>query len=397
MLPLTYRLESGAGTAVGVVGGELTDPAGSFDLAVDLGSGHLRPGLINGHDHLHRNHYPRLGAPPYTDAYAWGRDIHRGWAEEVARGRALDRLDALRFGALKNLLGGVTTVVHHDRWEPAFDRFFPVRVARVRTVHSTGLEPGLEGAHSGDPELPLCIHVAEGTAPAVADEVRVLDRRGLLDARLIAVHAVGVDDDGVDRLRRAGAAVVWCPTSNVFLYGRTAPVGLLRSGIDVLLGSDALLTGAGTLLDELRAARRHGALDERRLLDAVGPVSARRLSLPRPVLRPGAPADLVHLRRPVLEATAADIGLVVVAGRPRLGDERHAELFARAGVETEGLRVGGVAKLVEAPLAAVADRVIRQWPEAGRVLEAPRPTAAAPGAAGRDAAAPGAGGERPAR
>ncbi|HEX7120127.1 MAG TPA: amidohydrolase family protein [Longimicrobiales bacterium] len=364
---MRFRLESADGRAIVVDGARLAAPDGACDVVVELGPVELRPGLINAHDHLHRNHYPRLGAPPYRDAYAWGRDIHERWAEEIARCRALDRGDALLFGALKNLLGAATTVVHHDRWEPAFDGDFPVRVLRPRVAHSLRLEPELVGAAEPD-ALPFCIHLAEGLNAEAADEVRELAGRGLLDRRLLAVHVVGADADGVRRLRAAGAGIVWCPTSNRFLFGRTAPAELLAPGIDVLLGSDALLTGDGTQLDELRAARALGILDDARLLDAVGATAARRLGLPAPSLAPGSRADLVALRRPVFEATAADVDLVVVGGEPRLGDERYGELFERAGVETEELEVGGTTKLVARPLGTVARRVLELTPECGRIF-----------------------------
>src|SRR5690606_5863625 len=142
---------------------------------------------------------------------------------------------------------------------------------------------------------------------AAAAEVRVLDDHGLLDGRLLAVHVVGADADGIRRLRAAGAGVVWCPTSNAFLFGRTAPPALLAAGADVLLGSDSLLTGDGTLLDELRAARALGLLDDARLAAAVGETAARRLGLAPPSLAAGAPADLVALRRPLLDADLADV------------------------------------------------------------------------------------------
>ena len=80
---LRYRLEGPGGFGVGIDAGRLVDPDGGFELSVDLGPGELRPGLINAHDHLHRNHYPRLGSPPYRNAYAWGRDIHDRWAEVI--------------------------------------------------------------------------------------------------------------------------------------------------------------------------------------------------------------------------------------------------------------------------------------------------------------------------
>jgi len=370
---MRYRLVDADGTACVVADGRIADADAPCAFTLELDGARLRPGLINAHDHLHRNHYPRLGAPPYPDAYAWGRDLHDRWADDIARCRALDRGDALLFGALKTLLGGATTVVHHDRWESAFDDgAFPVRVVRTRIAHSLRFEPDLARAADGGPALrdrPLCIHLAEGINAAAADEVRELAERGLLDERLLAVHVVGADDDGVRRLRAAGAAVVWCPTSNAFLFGRTAPPALLAEGMDVLLGSDSMLTGDGTLLDELRAARALGLLDDARLAAAVGETAARRLGIAPPSLAPGAAADLVALRRPLLDASAADVDLVIVGGVPRLADERYAELFERCDVASETLRVGGTTKRIAAPLASVARRVFELAPECARIVE----------------------------
>jgi cytosine/adenosine deaminase-related metal-dependent hydrolase len=313
---MRIRIEA-ANLSLGLEDGVIVPPGGRFDATIRIPDGELRPGLINAHDHLHRNHYGRLGAPPYANAYEWGRDIHARFADEIATGRALPRREAMLRGAWKNLRAGVTTVVHHDDWEPDFDRDFPIRVVRTRTAHSLGFERDFARAAAPDPtdpRQPLCVHLAEGVDALSADEVRDLDRLGYLDDRLLAVHAVGADADGIRRLRASGAAIVWCPTSNAFLLGRTAPPELLAPGIDVLLGSDSLLSANGDLLDELRAARRIGHLDDARLLDAVGATAARRLRLPEPSLAPGAPADLAVFRKPVLEATADDVALVVVGG-----------------------------------------------------------------------------------
>src|SRR6185503_8160801 len=109
---------------------------------------------------------------------------------------------------------------------------------------------------------------------------RDLDALGLLGPDLIAVHGVGMDADAVARFRASGAALVWCPSSNLFLFGRTAPDDLLAEGTDVLLGSDSRLTGDGDLLDEIRCARALGGLGDERLAGAVGAVAARRSGRP---------------------------------------------------------------------------------------------------------------------
>ena len=321
-------------------------PRGRFDAVVRIPGGELRPGFVNAHDHLHRNHYGRLGTPPYVSAYDWGRDIHARCAGAIAAGRAVPRHEALLEGAWKNLFAGATTVVHHDRWEPVFDAGFPLRVARVHAAHSLGFEPDA-GAWSPPADgRPFTVHVAEGVDAASEAEVPELARRGLVNHRLLAVHVVGAGAAGGETLRAAGAAVVWCPSSNEFLFGTTAPAALLAGGIDVLLGTDSLLTGCGTLLDELRYARTLGVVGDAALLDAVGATAARRLGLAAPSLAEGARADLVVLRRPPLEATTADVALVVCGGVPRVADPALAGALEPVAPGGRAMRRDGVTRWV---------------------------------------------------
>lgn len=346
---MRIRIEA-ANATVHVEEGRVAGPDGGADVVLRIRDGEVRPGLVNAHEHLHRNHYGRLGAPPYPNAYAWGHDIHARHAGEIAAGRALPRREALLRGAWKNLFAGVTAVAHHDAWEADFDGGFPLRVAPVRSIHSLGFTPELARAAAADGgrARPLSVHLAEGVDARSAREVRELEALGLLDDRLIAVHAVGPDGDGVARLRASGAAVAWCPTSNHFLFGRTAPAALLAPGIDVVLGSDSRLSGEGDLLDELRAARRLGLLDDARLLDAVGATAARRLCLPPPSLHPGAPADLAVFRRPVLEATAADVALVMVDGVVRVADPALGAPLDALGLAAT-MTIGGATRRVTPP------------------------------------------------
>ena len=324
--------------AVAVTGGRVAAADGPCDAELSFPGCEIRPGLINAHDHLHRNHYGRLGRPPYRDAYAWGQDIQHAFRAQIDAGRALPRREALLVGAWKNLFAGVTTVVHHDAWETDFERGFPLRVVRLAARHSLGLA----GRPDCAPEQPFAIHLAEGTGQSAADEVRELDRLGLLSADLIAVHGVGMDEDAVTRFRRSGAALVWCPSSNVFLLGRTAPPELLAEGIDVLLGSDSLLSGDGNLLDEIRVARATGLLSDNRIETTTGAVAARRLGLPRNALGPGDAADLVVLARPLLEASARDVELVMVGGVPRVARPDLAPALEKLGFRGRSMTVAGV-------------------------------------------------------
>ena len=322
---------------LGVEDGRIIAPDGGFDLTMAFPTAEVVPGLINAHDHLHRNHYGRLGRPHYPNAYAWAADIQARDAATIASGRTRPRREALLEGAWKNLFCGVTTVVHHDPWEADFDAGFPLRVAQVASADSLGMDPDLE-----DPEAegPWCLHLAEGHDAGAAREVHELADRDLLGPDLIAVHGVGIDAEGARSFRTSGAALVWCPSSNRFLFGHTAPDDVLAEGVDVLLGSDSRLTGDGDLLDEIACARALGLISDGRLKDAVGPLAARRLGLPDPSLEVGKPADLVVLAKPLLEARAEDVLLVLVGGVPRLAHPGLGESLGpfdrQAGLRTMG-------------------------------------------------------------
>jgi cytosine/adenosine deaminase-related metal-dependent hydrolase len=237
-------------------------------------------------------------------------------------------------------------VVHHDPWEPDFDDGFPLRVVRVNSADSLGMAPDLPGKDLGALAGggPFCLHLAEGADERAAGEVDALAALGLLGPDLIAVHGVGMDEAAVARFRASGAALVWCPTSNAFLFGRTAPDALLAEGTDVLLGSDSRLTGDGDLLDEIRCARALGALPQERLADAVGALAARRFGLPEPSLEPGSPADLIVVKRPVLEASAEDVMLVLADGAPRVAHPALGPALAPFAPHAEEKTVGAVVR-----------------------------------------------------
>ena len=58
------------------------------------------------------------------------------------------------------------------------------------------------------------------------------------------------------RVAEVGASVIWCPSSNHFLYNATAdPRSLRERGITVGLGTDSPISGGAHMLAELRSAR----------------------------------------------------------------------------------------------------------------------------------------------
>ncbi len=114
-------------------------------------------------------------------------------------------------------------------------------------------------------DLPIHIHIHE-TQHEIAESLQQhgmrplerLRRLGLLDPRLIAVHAVHLDADEIGLLGEHGCSVAHCPTSNMKLASGIAPVAeMLAAGLRVGLGSDG--AASNNRLDLFREMR-HAAL-----------------------------------------------------------------------------------------------------------------------------------------
>jgi cytosine/adenosine deaminase-related metal-dependent hydrolase len=71
--------------------------------------------------------------------------------------------------------------------------------------------------------------------------VEYLERLGLVDRQLMAVHGVQFGDDDLSRLRAAGATVVACPRSNRWTGAGDPPIDrFYASGVRVAVGTDSL-------------------------------------------------------------------------------------------------------------------------------------------------------------
>ena len=165
--------------------------------------------------------------------------------------------------------------------------------------------------------VPTHIHVAE-----TQDEIDLLfERCGRRHIEWLAdldclgpdtqlVHAVHVTDAEIDLIAQAGATVVYCPTSNLYLASGAAPVRkMLDRGINIAIGADG--SASNTSQDLLECAKvgallaKHASGDAQALVaaDAIrmmtiagarlwgGEAEERRSGLGR--LLPGAPADVV--------------------------------------------------------------------------------------------------------
>jgi cytosine/adenosine deaminase-related metal-dependent hydrolase len=293
---------------------------------LDLGGHLILPGLINAHDHLEFNLFPRLGRGPYPNAAAWAEDIYHPDRSPVKEHLAVPKAVRLAWGGLKNLLSGVTTVAHHNPYDEVFDNGFPVRVVkRFGWAHSLHFSSDLAERHRATPKRwPFLIHAAEGTDTNAARETRALESAGVLNRRTILIHGVGIDDESLKSLLRRRASLVWCPSSNLFTLSRTLRPDVLRSAIPICLGTDSALTGQGDLACELKIARHAGGLTAADLYGMVTAGAARvlRLNHGEGEIREHGIADLLAVpdsgRNPADALQEFCPALVILGGRIQL-------------------------------------------------------------------------------
>ena len=342
-------------------------PSQSFEM--ELRNHVVLPALVNAHDHLHQNGVPPLPqTAPFRNSYEWARAFRAHFGDAAVKA-VLSKPLRVRLwqGGLKNALCGATTVMHHD---PAHDTFdvtsFPVRVSRpyswAHSLHQ-GYGPDVVASfRAAASQVPWFIHLAEGTDGLAAGELQELRQLGCLDANSVLVHAVGLGDADVVDILRAGAGVVWCPSSNLALLGQTISPRRLRALFDagcLALGTDSRLTGARDLLAELEVAAAHSDFSPRELLQLV---TERGLRL----LRTNECADYIIVPERASDPFAGFLGLqraqlraVVRDGEPFITDPDFAPWFAALGIPCSEVLLDGQPKLCRSD--ALAHRGAAAW------------------------------------
>ncbi len=337
--------------------------------AIDLSGYLLLPGLINAHDHLEFNLFPRLGRGPYVNFEDWANDVYHPHRSPVREHLLVPKPVRYWWGALKNLFSGVTTVCHHNAAiPPSLARSFPVRVLRrYGWAHSLAFGGDIRAAFIATPQGScFIIHLAEGKDKRSQEEIFRLDRMRALNSNTVAVHGVGLDKAGHLLLEERGAGLIWCPTSNVFTLGRTLGRQEIAQHKNVALGSDSALTGQGDLLDEIRFAREQARLDPKEIYSLVTDSAARvlRLRNGKGAIQVGSPADFLVVSdrgdRPSMkltQLTTRDLEVVMVGGRPKLISAAAAGRWPRAALDKfEVLRVGKIERLIRAPVQKLLER-----------------------------------------
>ena len=142
------------------------------------------------------------------------------------------------------------------RWHGAADGRLAAAVScsapqRVTTDYLAGLS-ALSRAH----DLPFNVHVLETRLQRVLGQqkygkslVQFLSDQGVLDERMLVIHAIWIDAQDIDLLASAGCTVAHNPVCNLRLGSGVMPWQALRAaGVPICLGTDEMNTDDTTNL-----------------------------------------------------------------------------------------------------------------------------------------------------
>ena len=261
------------------------------DAVIDCGGALAFPGLINSHDHLEFNCYQQFSGGPYRDYLEWGHAIHSRYGAQIQAVEAVPRLLRIRAGIAKNILCGVTSIAHHGD-DPQYPRP-PIHIIDgIKSIHSPRLG-GIRAMLVPRSGI-VAVHVGEGVGIEAEREIDSFIRWNVWRREMVGVHAIVMRADQAKRFE----AVVWCPVSNEHLFGRTAPVAMLKKNVPILFGTDSTLTAPWNIWEHLRRARQLGLLSDDELIAALTESAAKVWRLPgRGEIAAGAVADIVVARK----------------------------------------------------------------------------------------------------
>ncbi len=368
--------------ADGIIGKTGRGVADDIDIVLDAGSVVAVPGLINAHDHLLGTYFPKVGNGPYENWLPWDNDLKSSPLYQERQ--QIENRDLYLLGAYRNLVSGVTTVADHIPHfvsEP-FAEILPVKTIRdYGMAHSLGQlalawggDIASEYRKSEENNLPFITHIAEGFDNETKQNLQMLKKAGGLGPNSVLIHGIAFSPSDMDEIKKAGASVVWCGDSNMFMFNHTTNIGLLlEKGINVCIGTDSPMSGGLNILEEARFDRKlfkkltGKELPDSKILQMITENPAHALKLDGAgALKEGNVADLALFRdkggspeSSVVDAGLRDVMLVVIDGNPVYGDASYAGLFDALGIKYQNIVLDDAEKIVAGDIIGLLKRISR--------------------------------------
>jgi 5-methylthioadenosine/S-adenosylhomocysteine deaminase len=334
---------------------------------------YLYPALVNIHDHFRGNYLPKVGPKNgtfYLNWSYWDNDLHSAPVFEEREKNSIEDLYLL--SAYKNVFSGVATVNDHfphalnDPLIPGLPLHVIKEYALEHSAQSFSLKwgdgIGPEHKKAIEKNYPFIIHCEEGFDEETQGDIDRLIKLKCLDDHAVLIHCIGFSDKDIERVRHAGANVVWCPGSNMFMFNVTAKIKkMLEEKINVSLGTDSTHSGSANMLEEIRFARKTykdlyaEELSAKTIVDmvTVNPSKALRMADKIGSIRVGKNADVLVIKprkkdpyEALVECRMEDIELLTLNSAPLYGSAAYKELFTLSGSAFTQVKVRGTDKLV---------------------------------------------------
>ena len=351
----------------------------SVPVGVDVVDTHgfIYPGLIDLHNHLTWNAFPRWSAGTLTkNRYEW--QAMDSYAARLSGYQTKLRdagCDLERFAEVKALVWGATSTVgslplvctkglarNLDYYsgffgteaakEPLQYRVFPLELKESD-------EKSVRDALAAD--KPVVAHLCEGVDASAARELRMARAHGFLTKGFIIIHGVPLKDKDFAELGKNGVGFVWSPRSNIELYGATADVASAKKYVTLAIAPDWSPSGSNGMLEEMRYAAIWNdqqfppVFTNKELVQmaTANPAKLARLDNKTGRLAKGLAADYVIVRasardpyQALIYAAHEDVLAVAVAGRPLYGDETMMKAI-NPNARVESISVCGASKAVD--------------------------------------------------
>lgn len=283
----------------------------------------ILPGFINSHDHLDFNLFPALGDGGYKNYREWGKDIQDNFQQEIDVVKSIPQPIRTRWGMYKNLLNGFTTVVNHGEWLDTGGELIGV-IQNTDCLHSPGFERNWKWKLNNPFRRngPVVIHAGEGTDKIAWREIEELRNWNLMRKKLVGVHGVAMRPEQVSSFH----ALVWCPASNFFMFGQTAPVQEWYPRTKILFGSDSTLTSDWNIWTHFRQALETGFVTESQLVDMLTTTASQTWKT-RPVMD-GADWLILRKKESLFQNNPEDILLLIRNGNIILADREYRQAIS---------------------------------------------------------------------
>jgi len=341
---------------LGVLGEKIISAKSGGGIILDLKEkSYVYPSLINTHDHLQGNYRPAIG--PKEDTFyltwqPWDNDLKA--SATFAERSKLTREELYLLSSYKCIFSGVTTV--NDHFPQAINGnilpTLPIRaileygLAHEATSYDLKWGDGVVAEHKKavKNKWPFITHLCEGFDEEAMHSLETLEKLGVLDSHCLLIHCIAMSDEDIVKAAKAGASVSLCPTSNMLMFNVTAKIRkMIKSGLNLTLGTDSSASGSANLLEEIRNLRKFYRnmysedLEPKKIFEMVTINAAKAFWMQDKIgsLEEGKLADIMVLKarnddpyENLASASMEDIELLVLAGKPIYGEMRFIDIFS---------------------------------------------------------------------